>query len=396
MNPKSYEIGFLKKLVSLNTDSELKLNYTECANLILNEATKLGLKAKIINVKAKDKLPRPNVLIELNKNAKETMLVVTHYDVVSADNWKGNPFRVKIRENTLYGRGVNDDKGAIASAFGALKELSKEKELKRNIKLVCACDEEVGGAYGIKYLSNNKIEELKSSFALVVDGSFNNVQIGCSGIIRGVIKFRTKSIHAGYPFRGKNIIHEVIPFLKDLKEYEKIMNKEVSVAPAPKEAPWRTVHGRFSITVLRAGKKTNIIPGFLKIGFDIRLIPEAKVKKELNKFKRFARKLLKKHKLKGRISVRGTEGYFIGEKNKHAIEIQKIGEKLFKKPKPLVCALGGADGRFLHRNGIPAISFGPGGKNPHTEEESITLEELEKTKQLIIELSKIQKQTKLV
>jgi succinyl-diaminopimelate desuccinylase len=395
MDSMNYELSFLKKLVALNTDAELKLNYTECAKLILEEATKLGLKTKIINVKAPDKLPRPNVIIELDKGAKESMLIVTHYDVVSADDWK-NAFKMKKKEDILYGRGVNDDKGAIAASFGALKELSKEKELKRNIKLVCACDEETGGAYGIKYLADNMIEELKSEFALVVDGSFDNVQIGCSGIIKGQIILKEKSFHAGYPFRGKNVIEEAIPFLNELKEYSKIMEKQISKAPAPPDAPFKNVWGRFSLTVLRAGRKSNVVPGRLKIMCDIRLIPEANVKKELNKFRRFTKKLLKKYKLKGRIYARGTEGYFIGENNKYANEVQEIGEKLFNSKKPQVCALGGADGRFLHRNGIDAISFGPGGLNPHTEEESITLQELIKVKELIMNLSKIDEQTKLM
>lgn len=396
MDSLNYEIGFLKKLVALNTDAELKLNYVECSKLICEEATKLGLKTKIINVKAPDKLPRPNVIIELDKGAKESMLIVTHYDVVSAEDWTGNAFRLKVKENELIGRGANDDKGAIAASFGALKELMKEKELKRNIKLVCACDEETGGAYGIKHLADNCIEELKADFALVIDGSFDNVQIGCSGIIKVQIRLKEKSFHAGYPFRGENVIHNALPFLNELKEYSKIMEKEISIAPAPPDAPNKNVWGRFSITILKAGKKENIVPGRLRIGCDIRLIPEANVQKELNRFHRFTRNLLKKHKLKGRVYARGTEGYYIGENNKHANEIQEIGEKMFNSKKPQVCALGGADGRFLHRNGIDAISFGPGGKNAHSDQESISVDEINKVKQLIIELSRREEQTKLV
>ncbi|MFH1588693.1 MAG: M20/M25/M40 family metallo-hydrolase [Candidatus Diapherotrites archaeon] len=385
----NYEIRFLRKLVSLNTDSETKENYSECAKLICDEAKKLGLKTKIINVSAKDKLPRPNIVIELNSGEKECMSVITHYDVVSAgDGWKTNPFKMRRKEDLLIGRGVNDDKGAIAAAFGAIKVLAKEKNLKRNIKLICACDEEVGGAYGIKWLTDNALDEIKSDFALVVDGSFTTVDAGCSGIIKGTIRLKGKQFHAGYPFRGPRIVHDSIPFLNDLLKYEEIMQTQVSNAPAPKEAPWDKVHGRFSITVLRAGKRHNIIPGRMRIGFDIRLIPEANVKKELDKFRRFARKLLKKYKLNGRVSLKGTDGYFIGENNIYALEIQKVGEKLFNSPRPIVCALGGMDGRFLARNDIPAISFGPGGGNAHEPNESIEIDNLKKVKELIIELTK--------
>jgi len=47
-----YEITLLKKLIALNTDSTTKENYKECAQLIVKEAKKLGMKTKIINAPA--------------------------------------------------------------------------------------------------------------------------------------------------------------------------------------------------------------------------------------------------------------------------------------------------------------------------------------------------------
>jgi succinyl-diaminopimelate desuccinylase len=385
-----YEIDFLKKLVALNTDAETKTNYTECAKLILKEATKLGLKTKIISSPAKDKLPRPNVIIDLVRGAQETMTIVTHYDIVEpGEGWKTNPFKLrKTKDGLLIGRGVNDDKGAIAASFGALRELLKEKELKRNIRLVCSCDEETGGEHGIKYLSDNCPHEIEGNFALVIDSDTETVGTGCSGIIRGKIRLKGKQYHAGHPYRGKNIIHDSLEFMQEMKEYEKIAEKMISHAPAPPYSPYKMVPGRYSITVLRTNKKINIVPKTLLLGFDLRIIPEANVKKELNRIRSFTKKLLAKHKLKGRISLKGTNGYFIGENNTYANEVQLHAEKIFEKKIPQACSLGGTDGRFINRAGVPAIAFGPGGGNAHEPQESIPIENLKKMKELIIELSK--------
>lgn len=52
-----------------------------------------------------------------------------------------------------YGRGTSDDKGAIAVAFSAMKELSQMKG-RVNISLLVTPDEEVGGKLGLGYLVN--------------------------------------------------------------------------------------------------------------------------------------------------------------------------------------------------------------------------------------------------
>jgi acetylornithine deacetylase/succinyl-diaminopimelate desuccinylase-like protein len=57
-----YEITLLKKLVSFNTNSQTKENYKQCAEFIAKECKRIGLKVKIINPKAKDGKPRPNII----------------------------------------------------------------------------------------------------------------------------------------------------------------------------------------------------------------------------------------------------------------------------------------------------------------------------------------------
>jgi succinyl-diaminopimelate desuccinylase len=379
----AYEIAFLKKLVALDTSSDKKTNYTECALLIEAEAKALGLKTKIVKARAPDRLPRPNVLAELNQGCRETILIVTHFDVVEAgEGWKRNPFRLYAKGNQLFGRGSCDDKGAIAAAFGALRDMAGKK-LKRNIKIVAACDEEVGGGYGIKYLTVHNQEELSSDFCLVIDSSFKTIGIGCSGIIRGRITFKGEQGHAGYPFRQKNIVHDMVSFLHDLKAYSEIVEKKKSCAPAPPDAPFKNVWGRFSITMVHSGAKTNMIPGEAFVGCDLRAIPETPIKKEINALRRYIKKLFKKHSIKGRIFLKGTTGYFIGNNNKYAKEVSDVAKKIFGKKIPQAVELGGTDGRFIDRIGIPAIGFGPGGSNPHTTEESISLEELKQTKELV-------------
>lgn len=394
-----YEIQLLGKLVSFDTNSDEKSNYSAFCKFLVKHAKKQGFKVRQINAKAPDKKPRPNLVIDLNagkkpflplqkslgkKGTKQTLILATHYDVVPAgEGWFSNPFKMVKKGNAVFGRGVNDDKGAIAACLGAMKEL-KGKKLKRNVRLIVACDEEVGGEFGVKFLAKKHRRLFRDSVALIVDSSkLQHVGIGCSGVGWAYLHIKGKQGHAAYPHKTENVLHKAIPFLNDLLKFKALREKHVSKIAAPADAPKRKVWGRFAITILQAGVKTNVFPPKLTVGIDLRALPEEKSAKVLREFKRFAKKLAKKHKLNFSFEAKASDGYFVNAKIPFVKEVQKVAEKAMRKKLPLAAGLGGTDGRFIAKLGIPTIEFGPGGKTAHGANESITIAELQKTKEVV-------------
>jgi succinyl-diaminopimelate desuccinylase len=387
MEKLDYEIGLLEKLVSIDNNCIKKKNYEKTVNLLAEEAKRLGLKATIYRARAEDRKPRPNLVVTLDKGLPETLLIVTHYDTVPPSReTRRNQFRLSRKGKRLSGLGVADDKGAIAAAFGTLRELAAS-ECRKNVKLVVACDEEVGGRYGLKYLTIRHPEVLSADGCVVVDSSFHHVGIGCSGVIGTTITFRSKAGHAGYSFRTPSLIHKITPFLKDLLGYEKVVNKKVSMANAPSFAPFSKVIGRMTITFVNSGYKVNSIPGVARIGIDIRVIPERAVSDEKKEFRAFVSSLLKKHSLKAKILCTGSNGYYILPDNHFVREVAAVVSKLKRRKPELACDLGGLDGRFIARLNIPTVGYGPGGKDQHTGNESITVQELAYTKKFLLALS---------
>jgi len=91
------DIDLLPKLVELDTNSDSKSNYSECVDLIVRKARNLGFPVEVYNAEAEDRKPRLNVVIELDAEAKQTLLLATHYDVVGAgEGWKHPPFKLTI------------------------------------------------------------------------------------------------------------------------------------------------------------------------------------------------------------------------------------------------------------------------------------------------------------
>jgi succinyl-diaminopimelate desuccinylase len=74
--------------------------------------------------------------------------VIGHLDVVPAfkeDGWNTDPFQMYEKDGILYGRGVDDDKGAVVASMIALKVLRDLKiPLKKRIRLIMGTNEETG------------------------------------------------------------------------------------------------------------------------------------------------------------------------------------------------------------------------------------------------------------
>lgn len=77
----------------------------------------------------------------------KTVLVYGHYDVQPVDPielWKSDPFKPEIRDEAIYARGANDDKGQSFMHIKAFEYLVKEGKQRHNIKFILEGEEEIG------------------------------------------------------------------------------------------------------------------------------------------------------------------------------------------------------------------------------------------------------------
>ncbi|MHA1904943.1 MAG: M20 family metallopeptidase, partial [Candidatus Thorarchaeota archaeon] len=249
-----WDKDFLKEIVQLDTNSDEKKNYSECAEIIGRYCEEAGLSVEVFDSKHDGKA-QPNIVASLDVGAKTTVLLCTHYDVVPAGDdslWTRPPFEFTDEGDKLYGRGVSDNKGNIVACVSAAKELIKRGTAKVNWKILISPNEEIGGVYGIDYLMNGP-PKIRGDFAIVVDAGPAYVSIGASGVIAGSITVKGTQGHAGYPFAFNNAIHISIPLLNVMLDFVDIRRKVESNLPAPPGSPHRNLWGRFSMTMFEAG-----------------------------------------------------------------------------------------------------------------------------------------------
>jgi len=387
-----YELDVLKKIVAVNSDSLTKIGYPECAEILAGEADKIGLEVEIYDSKAKssDNLSRPNVVATLDVGASKTLLAAVHYDIVPPGNgWMQDPFTLTVMGEKAYGRGAADDKGAIAALLGAAKRVGKGA--KTNFKLLITPDEEVGGELGLGYLINEI--GIKGDEALIADAGNEFLSIGASGIVTGTISVKGIQGHAGYPHKALNALQGIGHLIVDLDRFQAFREQKLSRFDAPPKSIKDKIWGRFSVTMLKSGIKSNIIPGLAELTFDMRLIPEEDATIAENELREFLSRVdLIDKGYKIDLSVTQSGGnYYTDPKLPFVQSFKRCVEKVTGKPMPLAAELGGNDGRYTSSKGIPTISYGPIAEdtNFHGVNEFIWLRDISTVRDTIVEYLKL-------
>lgn len=110
---------------------------------------------------------------KLIPGADKTILIYGHYDVMPVEPlelWKSNPFKPEVRDEHIWARGADDDKGQSFIQYAAFEFLVKHNLLRHNVKFILEGEEEIGSPSLETFLAQHR-ELLKSDIILVSDTS---------------------------------------------------------------------------------------------------------------------------------------------------------------------------------------------------------------------------------
>ena len=335
------------------------------ADFLASVAARAGLEIELQKV-----MPgRFNLLARLRPRNKvrRTILLAPHLDTVGANATKFIPQR---KNGRLYGRGACDTKGSIAAMLTALCELADSKSLPLETEIVFAglIDEEHAQA-GSRALAASGF---KADMAIVGEPTRLQVVTAHKGSLWLDLETRGKAAHGATPQLGKNAIHEMARIV-DLLETDYAAQLRKRKHP---------LLGAATVNVgkISGGTLPNIVPDFCKISVDRRTLPgetDAKVKREIAAFLRFM-------KLSANISSTKLAPALPLETNYKLPLVQQY-LKCVGQTKPLGVHYF-CDAAILSAGGIPSVVFGPGDiAQAHTEDEWISLTELERGKNLLLQ-----------
>lgn len=191
------------KIPSISTDPAYAADVQKAASWVAEKLKKTGFEVDCWKTKK-----HPVVFAEYHVDDQcPTVLIYHHYDVQPIDpieKWKSPPFEPEEREGQLYARGASDNKGQCFYTLTALEAvLDLCKKINLNIKIFIEGEEECGSE-GASQMLQEKGEELKADYVLIVDGGLPApgmpaITIGLRGMLSLEVKCRNSTIdlHSG-------------------------------------------------------------------------------------------------------------------------------------------------------------------------------------------------------
>lgn len=264
---------------------------------------------------------RANMVVRYKGTGKLPPLLLTaHLDVVEADaaQWRRGPFSGDEFEGCLWGRGAVDMRHMAAMSAAVLRELARTKtKLDRDVIFAAVADEEAGCDLGSRYLVENHRSLVEAEYALGEVGGFSlhlgnstfyPVQVAEKGFcwVRARIKGtpghgsmpRTDSVvtklgealaalgKTHLPVHVTSYMSEFIGAIRAqqpqlLQPLVKLVAHPQLLARVARLVPNASIARSFSAllantasaTVVRAGSKTNVIPGVAEFEIDGRTLP---------------------------------------------------------------------------------------------------------------------------
>ena len=263
---------------------------------------------------------RANLLATLKGSGARRALVLAHHmDVVPADaaRWSLPPFSGASRAGALYGRGAQDMKAEGVLHVAAMIRARRERlPLARDLLLLATADEEAGFSGALRALDQRGWRErLSAAEYLITEGGENLViggrpaYFGVATAEKGALWLTLKTTgapgHASQPLaesapnrliRALDRIRRHETPLKVLPTVERFLRAQARLVGGPRSGWYRDVRkalrdpaaarvlggdrevgsllrNTISITVVRTGYKTNVIPATAEAELDVRLLP---------------------------------------------------------------------------------------------------------------------------
>ena len=292
-------------------------NERMCAEYLAKQFDEVGVKSEMLESEPN----RTNLIVRHRGTGKKAPLLLTaHLDVVEADasKWRRPPFSGDEFEGCLWGRGAVDMKHMAAMSAAIVRRLAATNTvLDRDIIFAAVADEEAGCDLGARFLVEHHRSKIEAEFALgevggfslhLGDTTFYPVQVAEKGFVWVRARLTGEPGHGSMP-RADSVITALgealsklgktslpvhstpylMNFLDGIRAHQpaflqplvKLLARPQLLARIAKLVPGAGLARSFaaltantaSATVVRAGAKTNVIPGVAEFEIDGRTLP---------------------------------------------------------------------------------------------------------------------------
>lgn len=322
-----------------------------------------------------EKKGRRNVVGTLEGTGGKTLILNGHIDVVEAgEGWRFEPWKGRMQEGKIYGRGACDMKGGLTSIIFAIDALRKTGiDLKGNVIAESVIGEEEGGTGTLAAL-----QKYRGDAAIITEPTRLSITTAQEGALTFRLTIKGKAAHACVRKEGVSAIEKFLKVHKAIRLFESERNRKLNHPLYKTSLPFPILIGK-----VRAGNWDSTVPDSLIAEGRFGISPCEKTEKAKRQFEKMIGGTGEKDAWlkKNPVTLEWTGGQFEPAEISPRELIVKSLARSFSgaaKRKPVIEGMTyGADMRLFVQQGIPAVMFGAGDvRKAHFPDEFISCEEL--------------------
>lgn len=236
---------------------------TALANRIAELSEELGGIVTLDKVEA----DRPNVYARFEGQTDRVVVIDTHLDTVSVEHMTDDPFDGRIENDRVYGRGAVDTKATFAIVLSVLEELAADNlRPVPTVYLIGTVAEEAGGFLGATRFSRWANEQgIGIDQLIVAEPTLCRPVYGHKGVLSLDMTVHGHAAHSSKPELGANAISGAAKIVLAMDEE----NDRLNAGPAPTAVG----NGTVSVTLVKGGLASNIIPDACRLHTGRRIAP---------------------------------------------------------------------------------------------------------------------------
>ncbi len=293
-----------------------------------------------------------NSLVVGARGDRPLLLLVGHIDTVPSQGQAP----AHIENGRLYGLGASDMKAGIAVMLHLMEDPKVRNGRYDIVGVFYDAEEGPNEQNGLEPVLKELSWLSQAEFAVVLEPTDLELQLGCQGTANATVRFTGRSAHSARPWLGENAITKAGEWLAELHQRK----------PTEHVLSGLSFFELFSITKASAGIARNVIPGTFDLHLNYRFPPHlspALVSERLAAVTEPADEVVV-HEV--------VAGAPIPEGNPHLDRLED-STRARRTPKQ-----AWTDVARLYRYGIPAVNYGPGEvAQAHQATESVPVKHLE-------------------
>ena len=263
-NAAAYEI--LERLISFPTVSDRSNRdlVTWVSQYLKGHGIKSHLEIDRTETKA-------GLFAQIGPDRPAGVVLSAHSDVVpvKGQNWRTDPWTLRVKDGRLIGRGACDMKGFLASVLAVVPRMVKA-DLAVPIQLAFSRDEEIGCLGGPPLIDRMREELPPAAVAIIGEPTMLKVVSGHKGSLGHRVTVTGHEVHSAILHKGVSAIHTAARLI----DWGTRRNESVSSIPPMGHAalfdpPWSSFH----VGMIGGGTALNTTAGSCSFCSDFRVVP---------------------------------------------------------------------------------------------------------------------------